>query len=108
MSVRKPTPQIDLPKRARETLKQIFLRYPQIGQVYIFGSRAMGTAHAGSDLDLAIFDNEVSQSLLRKLKTDFEESDLPFFVDVVYVPDLEHEGLLEHIERVGKNLLEWV
>ena len=35
-------------------LHGIFARYADIQTVYLFGSRAAGTAHAGSDLDLAI------------------------------------------------------
>jgi uncharacterized protein len=35
-------------------LRNIFERYADIQAVYLFGSRAAGTAHAGSDLDLAI------------------------------------------------------
>ncbi|NJN68649.1 MAG: nucleotidyltransferase domain-containing protein [Chloroflexaceae bacterium] len=35
-------------------LPDIFRRYPDIQAVYVFGSVATGTAHAESDLDLAI------------------------------------------------------
>ena len=35
-------------------LHGIFAQYADIQAVYLFGSRAAGTAHAGSDLDLAI------------------------------------------------------
>ena len=103
MNATKPT-HLDLSARAYTSLKRIFERYPEIQHVQVFGSRAMGTAHAGSDLDLAIFDPELPPRLLRQLKSDLEDSDLPFFVDVVYVPELEHEALHEHIERVGKKL----
>jgi len=37
-----------------EQLQSIFQRYADIQAVYLFGSRANGTAHAESDLDLAI------------------------------------------------------
>ena len=35
-------------------LRSIFERYTDIQAVYLFGSMAAGTAHVGSDLDLAI------------------------------------------------------
>ncbi len=35
-------------------LAEVFGRYPDIEAVYLFGSRAAGTAREGSDLDLAV------------------------------------------------------
>ncbi|MBN2389280.1 MAG: nucleotidyltransferase domain-containing protein [Anaerolineae bacterium] len=37
-----------------EILPRVFAKYPDIQAVYLFGSRAAGTARATSDLDLAI------------------------------------------------------
>ncbi len=53
-------------------------------KVWVFGSRAKGTATRSSDLDLAIdsgraLDREESSALFHA----FEESDLPYKVDVV-------------------------
>lgn len=52
--------------------------------VYAFGSRAVGKAKRRSDLDLAV-GGECPLSLRQRalLKEDFEESDLPIFVDVL-------------------------
>lgn len=52
--------------------------------VFVFGSRATGTARRRSDLDLAI--GGPAPLTLRQralLNDDFSESDLPIFVDVV-------------------------
>lgn len=52
--------------------------------VWAFGSRVKGTAKAYSDLDLAIMtDTPLSMERLATLKEAFDESDLPFRVDVV-------------------------
>jgi hypothetical protein len=48
-------------------LRNIFERYTDIQAVYLFGSRAAGTAHAGSDLDLAIVPRNLA---LRSRKLD--------------------------------------
>ena len=66
----------------------------------------MGTHHIGSDIDLAIMNEGVPYGTIRKIISDFEESTLPFFVDVVNYPELKHEELREHINRAGKKIYE--
>lgn len=52
--------------------------------VYAFGSRARGTAHPHSDLDIVIMGDEPLDLLQRALLREaFEESELPFRVDFV-------------------------
>lgn len=48
---------------------------------YAYGSRAKGTNKKFSDLDLCYKQN-LNQKILYKLMDDFEESDLPFKVDL--------------------------
>lgn len=43
----------------------------------------------------------VSEDVILKLKTDFEESSLPYHVDIVNYPTLTESTLKEHIDRVG-------
>jgi predicted nucleotidyltransferase len=83
------------------TIENIFQKYPLVRQVRIFGSRSKATQNPGSDIDLAIMGNDLSFDDLLHLKSDFEESDLPYEVDLVYYPELKHEELREHIDRVG-------
>lgn len=54
-------------------------------EVYVFGSRARGDAKPFSDLDLAIDDQgkPFPLSIQAAIAYDFEESDLPFKVDIV-------------------------
>jgi predicted nucleotidyltransferase len=52
--------------------------------VWIFGSRALGTAKKASDLDLAIVgENPLDPLTLANLNNAFSESDLPYKVDVI-------------------------
>lgn len=43
-----------LSARNQHTLYEILAKYPDIQTVHIFGSRAKGNFHIGSDMDLAI------------------------------------------------------
>lgn len=53
-------------------------------QVWVFGSRATGKAKPFSDLDLAIDNGQpLPLAVYTALLSDFEESDLPYKVDVV-------------------------
>jgi len=57
---------------------------PANAKVYVFGSRAKNEAKQYSDLDLAIdLGQKLDFSLECKLKVDFEESLIPYTVDVV-------------------------
>ena len=75
---------------------------PKNAIVWVFGSRAEKTKKIFSDLDLAIDATApLSYVTLVNLKNDFEESDLPFKVDVVdwYLidePFQERIGIYKH------------
>jgi type I restriction enzyme S subunit len=57
--------------------------------VYAFGSRVKGKAKEFSDLDLAIDNHgKAAPDLICRLLSDFEESDLPFKVDVIDLNDI--------------------
>ncbi|MFO7830877.1 MAG: nucleotidyltransferase domain-containing protein [Desulfuromonadaceae bacterium] len=87
--------------RDMQTITDIFTRYPHIKTVHLFGSRAKGTFHSGSDIDLAVMNKDVPPKSMLQLQNEFSESSLPYFVDLVYYPDIESATFREHIERVG-------
>jgi type I restriction enzyme S subunit len=65
-------------------VRAILQRHVPGHEVWLFGSRANGTAKPFSDLDLAILSTQpLPLSILAELADDFSESDLPFKVDIV-------------------------
>ena len=71
----------------------------------MFGSRALGTYKAASDVDLAIFGTAVSRDSASKLKFEIEEeSYLPYFFDVVSYNNISNADLKEHIDRHGMTI----
>jgi predicted nucleotidyltransferase len=54
-------------------------------QVYMYGSRAKGTAWKYSDIDLALSSSKgkIPPNTISKLSLDFEESLLPYKVDII-------------------------
>lgn len=83
------------------TIFHILEKFPSIKTVNIFGSRAKGNYKPGSDIDLAILNKGVDDAVIRNVSSDFEESSLPYKVDLINFPTLKHEELIEHINRVG-------
>ncbi|MFH0800328.1 MAG: nucleotidyltransferase domain-containing protein [Pseudomonadota bacterium] len=57
---------------------------PAGSQAYFFGSRMNSTFSEGSDLDLLIAANApIGLDVIAKIRDMFEESDLPFKVDIL-------------------------
>ena len=67
-----------------ETIKRILAEYVPGCEVRAFGSRVIGPAKEHSDLDLAVVAGERMERRAKMLLREaFEESDLPFRVDVI-------------------------
>jgi predicted nucleotidyltransferase len=90
-----------LTERDMQTLTDIFQKYPEVKSVCLFGSRAKGTFKQGSDIDLAVMNEGVSDKTMRAIKADFEDSSLLYNVDVVDFAGVKHKELREHVRRVG-------
>jgi len=94
-----------LSDRTLKTLLSIFGKYPGIRQAVLFGSRAKGNYRKGSDIDLTLkTDDTFSRNDLLRIAGDFEDSDMPYFVDVSIYDKLSNQELKAHIDRVGKIL----
>lgn len=81
-------------------LHSVFSRHPEINSVVLFGSRAMGKAHAASDVDLIVH-GCLSSLDMEKIAMELDELPLPYKYDVQDGNKLRHGPLREHIERVG-------
>ena len=71
---------IDIEDRHLKIVQEILRKYPY--KFYVFGSRARGGAKKFSDLDICFFDDIPLTELLR-IEEAFEESDLPYKVDLI-------------------------
>ncbi|EKD77481.1 MAG: hypothetical protein ACD_42C00321G0005 [uncultured bacterium] len=63
-----------------DIIKTILVRYPY--SFFAFGSRVKGIHKTFSDLDLC-YKEKIPDSVIATLLDDFEQSDLPFKVDIV-------------------------
>ncbi len=74
---------IDLDEKYINFLKQIISSYLDDYKLYMFGSRVNGNARKYSDIDIAIKSNKLTSSIKSQIELDFENSTLPYEVDVV-------------------------
>ena len=75
---------LDLPPQYCQLIARIAQTYAPDYEVRVFGSRVRGTARQYSDADLAFIGaKSLSTDQLIRLKEAFENSALPFHVDIV-------------------------
>lgn len=94
--------QYGLEIRHLQTLKEILMPHTQITNALLFGSRVLGTYSLASDVDIAL-KGDIDIRLIAKLRSNFADSALPFFVDIVDYA-LANEELKKHIDTKGVEL----
>ncbi len=70
-------------------------------KLYVFGSRARGTQHPFSDIDILYIEtseNSISASLISQIKENLEDSQLTIKVDLVKYEDLA-KSYLPNIDK---------
>ena len=90
-----------------EDLQKIIERFeqmPWLEEVLLFGSRAKGSAHEGSDIDLAIKGRGLTLVHYHELAEALEQLWLPYKFDIVIYDTIDEPALIEHIRRVGIRL----
>ena len=75
---------ISISPKHLETSQRILAEYVGGFEVRAFGSRITGKTKAHSDLDIAVIaNNKIQRRVKTLLREAFEESDLPFRVDLI-------------------------
>lgn len=82
-------------------IQEVFARFPEIEVAVIYGSRAKGNFKSGSDIDLTLYGEALTDSLLAAIDTALDDLLLPYTIDLSIFANLDHKELREHIERVG-------
>ena len=79
-------------------IKKTIRQYLQEGKIYLFGSRTKGTSRKYSDIDIALDCPNLNENILLKIKNDFENSTLPYEVDVLDLNNIS-ETFKQHIKQ---------
>ena len=98
-------PAIDMTGKQRKTVLDLLERHLPGRTAWVYGSRAKWTARPQSDLDLVVFTTPEQNGKVGALREAFEESDLPFRVDL-FVWDEMPEEFRQKIEVEHSVLVE--
>ena len=79
-------------------IKNIAQKYEY--EFYIFGSRARGDFRNNSDIDIAIL-GDVSLEDEMKIKNEFDEIDMEYMIDIIFVSHITNVNLLDNIKKEG-------
>ncbi len=63
-------------------INSVFAAHPKIKQVKIYGSRAKGTHKNGSDIDLCLFADNLSNNELNRIKNELDDLMLAYSIDL--------------------------
>lgn len=87
-------------------IKGALHQFPDVERATLFGSRALGTAKQGSDVDIALH-GALKPTTLTAVRAALSELPLvPYFFDVVHYEAIENEALRAHIDTCGAALYE--
>ena len=84
-----------LEKKFLDELKNIFKSTVPDAQIWAYGSRVDGSAHSGSDLDLAM----LGEGNISALEQALQDSNIPFLVDVVKFENLPESFQQEILKK---------
>ena len=83
---------------------KLIQRHPSVRRVVLYGSRALGRHRPGSDLDLCLDAPDMELGELLELGGALDDLLLPWPIDLQLRHQIEHKGLLDHLEKVGQVL----
>jgi predicted nucleotidyltransferase len=83
-----------------DLVRSVLRLHPEVHSATLFGSRAKGTHHSRSDVDLAL-SGELGLLGAEAIAAELEELPLPYRFDVQSLEQISFAPLLEHIKRVG-------
>jgi uncharacterized protein len=91
---------VGLDMHALTLMRGVLAHYPSVTRAVLFGSRAMGTAREGSDVDL-VLEGAVDALGAAAIAEELEELPLTYRFDVVADALVTYPPLRDHIARVG-------
>ncbi|MGI8602849.1 MAG: nucleotidyltransferase domain-containing protein [Verrucomicrobiales bacterium] len=89
-----------------QEMRKVLATFPQVDKAVIYGSRAKGNYRNGSDIDLTLFGDELTDRLLSQIYWALDDLLLPYEIDLSLFAHLRHPELIDHIRRVGILLYE--
>jgi predicted nucleotidyltransferase len=85
-----------------QKIRDVFMRYPQVEEAVLYGSRARGDHKNGSDIDLTLRGgNALTHTTLSRIANDLDDQLLPYTIDLSIFKNIRNPEMIDQIERVG-------
>ncbi len=83
-------------------IQSVLVRYPQVEEAILYGSRAKGNYKNGSDIDLTLLGSEdLTLQVLYRIMDEIDELLLPYTFDLSIFQQISDPDVIDHIRRVG-------
>ncbi|MEI7430770.1 MAG: nucleotidyltransferase domain-containing protein [Betaproteobacteria bacterium] len=96
-----PESHFGLPLATIEKIQGVLANCPRVESVLIYGSRAKGNYRNGSDIDLTLIGELLTEADIVSLETRLDDLLLPYKIDLSRFATIKNINLIEHIRRVG-------
>jgi predicted nucleotidyltransferase len=80
-------------------------KQPNVERAILFGSRATGKYRPGSDVDIALVGSKLVENDRVVLSRYFDDSSLPYKIDLMLLDGSVSEAFREHIDRFGVEIV---
>lgn len=85
-----------------QQMQKVFAAHPQISEVLIFGSRAMGNYRPGSDIDLAVTGELLTFDDILNINAALDQLGLLYKIDLLNQDKITDPAVRTHIQREGR------
>ena len=91
-----------LSNQTLQKIRDVFVQYPQVEEVVLYGSRARGDYKNGSDIDLTLRGGDaLTHTILSRIANDLDDQLLPYTIDLSIFGNIRNPEMTEQIKRVG-------
>ena len=84
-----------------EKIQAVLAGFPQVEKAVVYGSRAKGNSKPGSDIDLTLFGDGLTDKVMSRIYWALDDLLLPYEIDLSLFSGLKHPALIDHIRRIG-------
>jgi predicted nucleotidyltransferase len=91
-----------LPEKLIEKIINILQNHSEVVEAIIYGSRAKGNFKEGSDIDMVLIGEKLTEEIRNQIFWKIDELNSPYTLDLSIYHEITSAELIEHIDRVGK------
>lgn len=82
-------------------ITSVLAGFPDGEKAVLYGSRATGNYRKGSDIDLTLFGDGLTDQVMSHIYWALDDQLLSYKIDLSLFSGLKHPALVDHIRRIG-------